>query len=70
MSFASNASINNLLGMMNFYQLPDNYLTDYMNRIDKVNLTDVNQTLNDTLNPDKFLIVTVGQDSPWNADLE
>ena len=70
MSFASNAGINNLLGMMNFYQLPDNYLTDYMNRIDKVNLTDVNQTLNDTLNPDKFLIVTVGQDSPWNADLE
>ena len=69
MSFASNASINNLLGMMNFYQLPDNYLTDYMNRIDKVNLTDVNQTLNATLDPDKFLIVTVGQDDPWNKNM-
>ena len=66
MSFASNAGINGLLGMMNFYQLPDNYLTDYMNRIDKVNLINVNKTLNDTLNPDKFLIVTVGQDNPWN----
>ncbi len=66
MSFASNAGINGLLGMMNFYQLPDNYLTDYMNRIDNVNLTNVNKTLNDTLNPNNFLIVTVGQDNPWN----
>lgn len=70
MSFASNAGINNLLGMMNFYQLPDNYLTDYMSRIDNVKLADVNQTLNDTLDPDKFLIVTVGQDNPWDAGLE
>ena len=67
MSFASNAGINGLLGMMNFYQLPDDYLTDYMSRIENVQLAAVNQTLRDTLHPDKFLIVTVGQDNPWET---
>lgn len=67
MSFASNAGINGLLGMMNFYQLPDSYLNDYMTRIDNVQLAGVNQTLRTTLHPDKFLIVTVGQDDPWKT---
>lgn len=65
MSFASNAGINGLLGMMNFYQLPDDYLKGYMTRIDKVQLAQVNQTLRDKIDPSKFLIVTVGQDDPW-----
>ena len=65
MGFASNAGINGLLGMMNFYQLPDDYLTNYITRINNVKLSGVNQTLRDTLEPDKFLIVTVGQDDPW-----
>ena len=65
MSFASNVGINNLLGMMNFYQLPNTYLTDYINRIDQVKLASVNQTMRDTLKPADFLIVTVGQDDPW-----
>lgn len=65
MGFASNAGINGLLGMMNFYQLPNDYLTDYVNRIDQVQLADVNKTMSDTLKPEDFLIVTVGQDDPW-----
>ncbi|WP_350557675.1 pitrilysin family protein [Psychrobacter sp. CAL346-MNA-CIBAN-0220] len=65
MGFASNAGINGLLGMMNFYQLPDSYLADYVTRIDNVQLSEINQTMRDTLHPDKFLIVTVGQDNPW-----
>lgn len=64
MGFASNAGINGLLGMMNFYQLPDSYLTSYIARINSVQLAGVNQTLRNTLNPDEFLIVTVGQDDP------
>ncbi|WP_227671482.1 M16 family metallopeptidase [Psychrobacter sp. 72-O-c] len=68
MSFASNVGINGLLGMMNFYQLPDSYLTDYVSRIDQVQLSGVNQTMRDTLDPDKFLIVTVGQDDPWKKE--
>jgi zinc protease len=67
MSFASNAGINSLLGMMNFYQLPNTYLTDYIDRIDQVKLSSVNQTMRDTLKPDDFLIVTVGQDDPWKG---
>ena len=67
MSFASNASINGLLGMMNFYQLPDSYLSDYVTRIDTVKLSEVNKTLRDTLTPKDFLIVTVGEDNPWDS---
>lgn len=66
MSFSSNAGINGLLGMMNFYKLPDSYLTDYMQRIDNVELLGVNTTLRDTLDTEKFLIVTVGADDPWD----
>lgn len=60
MSFASNAGINGLLSMMNFYELPDSYLTDYLSRIDKVDLKAANDTLNQKIEPNKFLIVTVG----------
>ena len=65
MGFASNSGINGLLGMMNFYKLPDDYLANYTHRIDNVSLQGVNQTLKQTLNPDDFIIVTVGQDDPW-----
>ncbi|WLG12508.1 pitrilysin family protein [Psychrobacter cibarius] len=65
MGFASNAGINGLLGMMNFYQLPNSYLTDYVKRVEQVKLSEVNQTMRDTLKPDDFLIVTVGQEDPW-----
>ncbi len=65
MGFASNAGINGLLGMMNFYKLPDSYLDDYISRIDNVELSGVNNTLRQTLDTDKFLIVTVGADDPW-----
>ncbi|MCG3882348.1 pitrilysin family protein [Psychrobacter sp. Ps3] len=65
MSFASNAGINGLLGMMNFYHLPDSYLKDYVSRIDSVKLAEVNETLRSTLDTNKFLIVTVGADDPW-----
>ena len=65
MGFASNTGINSLLGMMNFYQLPDDYLNNYIARIDNVQLSAVNQTLRDTLQPDTFLIVTVGENNPW-----
>lgn len=66
MSFASNIGINGLLGTMNFYKLPDDYLTNYMSRINNVQLAEVNKTLRDTLDPNNFLIVTVGQDNPWD----
>ena len=60
MSYASNAGINATIGMMNFYHLPDSYLTDYTKRIDNATTDTVNQALNTTLSPEQFLIVTVG----------
>lgn len=63
LSFASNASINSTIGMMGFYGLPDDYLQNYQGRIDKANLIDVNQTFKNTIEPNHFLIITVGNDS-------
>lgn len=60
MSFASNAGINGLLGVMNFYQLPDRYLSDYLTRIDNASLAQINNILKQKIDPSKFLIVTVG----------
>lgn len=65
MSFSSNAAINGQLGMMNFYQLPNDYLANFEQRINAVTLTSVNQSLRNNLQPDKFLIVTVGKNNPW-----
>lgn len=60
MGFASNAGINGMLGVLNFHKLPDSYITDYISRIENTNIENVNSALQDTLNPDKFIIVTVG----------
>lgn len=68
MSFASNAGINGLMGMMNFYQLPDSYLSDYLTRVDKVDLAGVNTALRQKINPDKFLIVTVGDQTALDSN--
>lgn len=61
MGFASNAGINGMLGLLNFNNLPDSYVTDYIKRVENTRLGEVNDTLKETITPDKFLIVTVGQ---------
>ena len=63
-SFASNAAMNATVGMMGFYQLPDSYLTDYVTRVQRADLTAVNQSYKDLIDPNKFLIVTVGNAKP------
>lgn len=62
-SFVSNAAMNATLGMMGFYRLPDTYLTDYVNRVQNADLNTVNQSYNSVIQPNKFLIVTVGNDN-------
>lgn len=62
MSFASNTRINGLLGMMNFYHLPDSYFTQQLSRIDGVSLNGANEALRQKITPSKFLIVTVGDE--------
>lgn len=61
MGFASNIGINRMLGLLNFNKLPDSYVTRYIERVENTQLEDVNQTLRDTLTPEQFIIVTVGQ---------
>ena len=65
-SFASNAAMNATIGMMGFYQLPDSYLSDYVTRLQKADLDAVNQSYKQSINPNNFLIVTVGKDGKTN----
>ncbi len=58
---SSNASINGQLSAMNFYQLPDSYLSEYNQRIQQATLDEVNQSYRQLVQPNKFLIVTVGK---------
>lgn len=60
LSFASNASINRTIGMMGFYGLPKDYLNTYQQRINFATLADVNQAYAKTIQPQNFLIVSVG----------
>ncbi|MDR3504494.1 MAG: pitrilysin family protein [Legionella sp.] len=61
LSLASNRSIATLLLRMTFYHLPDNYLDTYVARIKAVTKDEIKQAFQQQLNPDKLLLVTVGQ---------
>lgn len=63
MGFASNSGINNMLGTLNFNHLPDSYLTGYIERVESTDKDAVNHTLNETLKPETFIIVTVGDNT-------
>ncbi|WP_432481788.1 M16 family metallopeptidase [Moraxella sp. ZY200743] len=69
MSFASNASIHALATTMNIHGLPDIYANGEIDRIKQASLDDVNQALRQTIHPDDFIIVTVGQDKPDLSDV-
>lgn len=58
--FASNGDIHGLISRMNFYGIPDDYLTHRIQRIQHANLNDVNQALRKNVRPHEFVIVTVG----------
>ena len=45
---------------MTFYHLPDNYLDTYIARINAVTIEEIKQAFKQQVNPDKFLLVTVG----------
>ncbi len=60
MRFASNASINATIGVLNVYGLPDSRVTDYIKRVEQADLDSVNKVLKQTLNSEDFIIVSVG----------
>lgn len=61
LSLSSNRSIANLLLRMTFYHLPDDYLNTYVSRIKAVTDREIKQAFKEQVNPDKLLLVTVGQ---------
>lgn len=61
LSLASNRSIATLLLRMTFYNLPDNYLSTYVERINAVTTEQIKQAFKAQVIPNRFLLVTVGQ---------
>lgn len=61
LSLSSNRSIASLLLRMAFYHLPDNYLDTYVDRVNAVTNEEIKQAFKTQVNPDKLLLVTVGQ---------
>ena len=55
---------NKLLGylaMIGFYNLPLNYLQDFVSNIESVSLSDIKKTIKRRMHPDKMITVVVGQ---------
>lgn len=57
---ASNASIVGQLGAIGFYNLPLNYLEDYMSKVQALTVEQVKTAMNKHINVDDFIVVTVG----------
>ncbi|WP_018880889.1 MULTISPECIES: pitrilysin family protein [unclassified Thioalkalivibrio] len=60
LSLASNSDIVGLLGMMAFYDLPLDYLERYIERMEAVELDELNARLRERINPDAMVTVIVG----------
>lgn len=61
LSLGSNRNIAGLILRMAFYHLPENYLDTYVDRINAVTHDEIKQAFKEQINPDKLLLVTVGQ---------
>lgn len=61
LSLSSNRNIAGLLLRMAFYHLPENYLDTYVQRINAVTHDQIRQAFKEQVNPDKLLLITVGQ---------
>lgn len=63
LSLASNRSIAEILIKIEFYHLPDDFLTAYTKNINAVSGEDIKQAFQQLINPDKLLQITVGKTS-------
>lgn len=57
--FTSNLEISRFVTKMAFYQLADDYLDDYLAKINQLSIEDVNRAFNDNLDLDKMSLVIV-----------
>lgn len=61
LSLGSNSAIASLLLRMSFYQLPDDFLDTYVNRIKNTTREEIRQAFLHQVHPDSMLLLTVGQ---------
>lgn len=64
MSLATNSAIHKTATTLNYDNLPDSHIREYLVRLDNAHLDDVNQALRRYLRPDEFVIVTIGKQKP------
>ena len=58
---SSNKSINNTLLTMGLYQLPEDYIDTYLDKIKQVKLSHINTAFKQTINPNALITITVGK---------
>lgn len=68
LQLASNSSINGQLGSIGFYQLPLDYLDHYIDNIKSVTKEQIQTAFKEMIDPDKLLVVQVGQPQPKPAE--
>ena len=64
MSLSTNRAIHATATHLNYQNLPDSHISDYLVRLDNAHLNDVNQALKRYIRPNEFVIVTIGKDKP------
>ena len=60
-SRASNANLLNYLSIIGFYDLPFDFLTSFSDKIKNISALEVQQAFNRLIDPNKLIILTVGQ---------
>ncbi|CDZ77856.1 Peptidase M16 inactive domain protein [Legionella massiliensis] len=61
LSLASNASIASMLLRISFYNLPKDYLDNYISRINKVTVAEIKAAFQKQIHPEYMLIIAVGK---------
>jgi zinc protease len=61
--FLSNSDILNTISLMGFYDLPNNYLDTYLDKVKKVTKKDIQQAFQQEVNTNNLLTVVVGKTS-------
>ena len=64
LSTASNAAIVGQLGAIGFYDLPLDHLERFVDEVQRLDAEQVRAAMNRHLNPDSFVVVTVGPTVP------
>lgn len=70
MNFSSNAAINAQLGAIGFYKLPADYLNQYIKKLSRLNVQEVQTALQRHLHPEQLTLVVVSEELDKTALLD